>query len=146
MTEVYVDAQLRTPDGTSPNLILCSPDLFKKYKAQLYNNQRFVDAGTLDGGAMQLAFHGAALIPSPVMVELDAGTNANGMNAAAYIAAYVLNTKYIKLVYDSDGEFEMTDFMDATGYASRYAYIFCRMQMVVDHLASQGLITIKQTL
>lgn len=146
LTEVYVDAQLRTPDGTSPNLILCSPDLFKKYKAQLYNNQRFVDAGTLDGGAMQLAFHGAALIPSPVMVELDAGTNANGMNAAAYIAAYVLNTKYIKLVYDSDGEFEMTDFMDATGYASRYAYIFCRMQMVVDHLASQGLITIKQTL
>lgn len=146
MTEVYVDAQLRTPDGSSPNLILCSPDFFKKYKAQLYNNQRFVDAGTLDGGGLQLAFHGAALIPSPVMVELDAGTNAAGINVAAYIAAYVLNTKYIKLVYDSDGEFEMTDFMDATGYASRYAYIFCRMQMVVDHLASQGLITIAQTL
>ena len=146
MTEVYVDAQLRTPDGSSPNLILCSPDFFKKYKAQLYNNQRFVDAGTLDGGGLQLAFHGAALIPSPVMVELDAGTNAGGINVAAYIAAYVLNTKYIKLVYDSDGEFEMTDFMDATGYASRYAYIFCRMQMVVDHLASQGLITIAQTL
>ena len=146
LTEVYVESQLRTPDGSAPNLILCSPDFFKKYKAQLYNNQRFVDAATLDGGQMQLAFHGAALIPSPVMVELDAGTNANGMNVAAYIAAYVLNTKYIKLVYDSDGDFEMTDFMDATGYASRYAYIFCRMQLVVDHLASQGLITIKQSL
>ena len=95
---------------------------------------------------MQLAFHGAALIPSPVMEELNAGTNSNGMNQPAYIAAYVLNTKYIKLVYDSDGDFEMTDFMDATGYASRYAYIFCRMQMVVDHLASQGLIAIKQSL
>ena len=98
LTEVYVESQLRTPDGTAPNLILCSPDFFKKYKAQLYNNQRFVDAATLDGGQMQLAFHGAALIPSPVMVELDAGTNANGINVAAYIAAYVLNTKYIKLV------------------------------------------------
>lgn len=150
MTEVYVDAQLRTPDGSSPNLILCSPDFFKKYKAQLYNNQRFVDAGTLDGGGLQLAFHGAALIPSPVMVTLDAGQltdNTGGVSGnAQYIAAYILNTKYIKLVYDSDGEFEMTDFMDATGYASRYAYIFCRMQMVVDHLASQGIITIEQTL
>ena len=147
LTEVYVDAQLRTPDGSAPNLILCSPDFFKKYKSQLYNNQRFVDAQTLDGGQMQLAFHGAALMPSPVMVQLDAGTTGSGsMGAAAYIAAYVLNTKYIKLVYDSDGDFEMTDFMDATGYASRYAYIFCRMQMVVDHLASQGLITIKQSL
>jgi hypothetical protein len=146
LTEVYVEAQLRTPDGSAPNLILCSPDFFKKYKAQLYNNQRFVDAGTLDGGQMSLAFHGAALQPSPVMVQLNAGINAAGMNVAAYIAAYVLNTKYIKLVYDSDGEFEMTDFMDATGYASRYAYIMCRMQMVVDHLASQGIVTIDQTL
>ena len=135
LTEIYVEAQLRTPDGSAPNLILVSPLFFKLYKAQLYNNQRFVDASTLDGGQMQLAFHGAALIPSPVMVGLDA----DGSND---VAAYVLNTKYIKLVYDSDGDFEMTDFMDATGYASRYAYIFCRMQMVVDHLASQGVITI----
>jgi len=141
LTEVYVDAQLRTPDGTAPNLILCSPDFFKKYKAQLYNNQRFVDASTLDGGAMQLAFHGAALIPSPVMVSLAAGNDSDGDPAS--IAAYVLNTKYIKVVYDSDGDFEMTDFIDATGYASRYAYIFCRMQMVVDHLASQGMVIIK---
>lgn len=141
LTEIYVEAQLRTPDGTAPNLILVSPDLFKKYKAQLYNNQRFVDANTLDGGQMQLSFHGAALIPSPVMVSLAAGNTSAGDPAS--IAAYVLNTKYIKLVYDSDGDFEMTDFMDATGYASRYAYIFCRMQMVVDHLASQGLIIMK---
>ena len=148
LTEVYVDAQLRTPDGSSPNLILCSPDFFKKYKAQLYNNQRFVDASTLDGGGMQLAFHGAALVPSPVMVTLDAGQLDNGGPSGnnQYVAAYILNTKYIKLVYDSEGEFEMTDFMDATGYASRYAYIFCRMQMVVDHLASQGIVTIDQVL
>lgn len=144
LTEVYVEAQLRTPDGTAPNLVLVSPDFFKKYKAQLYNNQRFVDAQTLDGGQMQLAFHGAALMPSPVMVELDAGNNSAANSS--YIGAYVLNTKYIKLVYDSDGDFEMTDFMDATGYASRYAYIFCRMQMVVDHLASMGIVTINQSL
>jgi hypothetical protein len=149
LTEVYVDAQLRTPDGSSPNLILCSPDFFKKYKAQLYNNQRFVDAGTLDGGQMQLAFHGAALMPSPVMIALDADQKTDGGTPTGntqYVACYVLNTKYIKVVYDSDGEFEMTDFMDATGYASRYAYIMCRMQMVVDHLASQGIVTIDDTL
>ena len=138
LTEIYVDAQLRTPDGSAPNLILCSPLFFKLYKAQLYNNQRFVDASTLDGGQMQLAFHGAALIPSPVMVGLPAGTTAAPSSFAADIAAYVLNTKYIKLVYDSDGDFEMTDFMDATGYASRYAYIFCRMPMIVTgkHISS----------
>lgn len=146
LTEIYVEAQLRTPDGSSPNLILVSPLFFKLYKAQLYNNQRFVDASTLDGGQMQLAFHGAALIPSPVMVGLAAGTTPAPSSFAADIACYVLNTKYIKLVYDSDGDFEMTDFMDATGYASRYAYIFCRMQMVVDHLASQGIVVIKDTI
>ena len=44
------------------------------------------------------------------------------------------------MVFDSDANFAMTDFVDATGYASRYAYICVRTQLAFDHLASSGIV------
>lgn len=134
LTNVYVACQQRSPDGKAPNLILCSNEFFKAYKSTLYSQQRFIDAKTLDGGVLSLAFHGAKVIASPVLTQVrsDAGTN--------YIAAMCLNTDMFNLIFDKNANFEMTDFQDATGYASRYAYILNRCQIVAHHLASSGLI------
>ena len=134
MTDVYIEAQTRTPDGSAPNLIMCSPQFYKSYKDELFNQERFIDEQTLDGGKLALAFNGAKMYVSPFMDDT--------LNAAANdINAYVLNTKFMKLMFDRDANFAMTDFVDATGYASRYAYICVRAQMAFSHLASQGILT-----
>jgi hypothetical protein len=54
----------------------------------------------------------------------------------------MLNTKYIKLGFDSDAQFEMEDFEHISGYASRSANVITRLQAYVQHLGSQGLITL----
>ena len=134
LTDLYIEAQLRTPDGSAPNLIMCSPALYRAYKAQMFNQERFIDEQTLDGGRLALAFNGAKIYASPFM---DADLNASSGD----INAYCLNTQYMKLMFDRDANFEMSDFVDATGYASRYAYICVRAQMAFSHLASQGILT-----
>ena len=134
LTDIYVQAQTRTPDGSAPNLILASAKLYKDYKAELYNQQRFIDEAVLDGGKLALAFNGARMFVDPFM---DGNLTSDGTND---INAYVLNTNFMKMVFDSDANFAMTDFVDATGYASRYAYICVRTQLAFDHLASSGIV------
>jgi hypothetical protein len=134
LTDLYIEAQLRTPDGSAPNLIMCSPALYRAYKAQMFNQERFIDEQTLDGGKLALAFNGAKIYASPFMDSTLSATS-NQINA------YALNTKFMKLMFDRDANFEMSDFIDATGYASRYAYLTVRAQMAFSHLASQGIAT-----
>jgi hypothetical protein len=58
---------------------------------------------------------------------------------AKEIFMYFLNTDHLKLGFDSSAQFEMEDFESISGYASRSANIFTRMQMYVDHLGAHGL-------
>jgi hypothetical protein len=84
-------------------------------------------------------FHGAALHVDPFMgaaVQNGDGTPPAGDSINS---AYFLNTDYIKLAFDSSAQFEMDDFEHVSGYASRSANIYTRMQIYFSHLASQGL-------
>jgi hypothetical protein len=56
------------------------------------------------------------------------------------LSAYFLNTDYLKFVVDKDANFELSDFEHVSGYASRSAQIMTRAQLVVDHLACQGIL------
>lgn len=144
MTELYIDCQLNTPDGSAPDLILCSPQFYKAYKALLFEKERYIDEKTLDGGRLALAFNGAMVTPSPFLgsdVQNPAGGAPGDVSGNEIISAYFLNTKYIKLGFDSAAQFEMDDFESVSGYASRSANIYTRMQVYFEHLASQGLLT-----
>lgn len=139
MTELYIDCQLNTPDGSAPDLILCSPQFYKAYKSILFNQERFIDEKVLDGGRLALAFNGAMVTPSPFLgsdVQNPAGTPAG----KEIISAYFLNTRYMKIGFDSAAQFEMDDFESVSGYASRSANIYTRLQVYFEHMASQGVL------
>jgi hypothetical protein len=85
----------------------------------------------LDAGRLALAYNGALMY-----VENNLG-NAVGANTPSM---YFLNTKSMKVVFDSDANFSMTDFEHKSGYAAREAQMFVRTQIVADHLASLGLL------
>ncbi len=136
MTDLYVNCQLNTPDGSAPDLILCSPGFFKAYKGLLQQQERYIDEQVLDGGRLALAFNGAMVIASPFCGPDAQTTSAND----GQISAYFLNTRYIKLGFDSAAQFEMEDFQHVSGYASRSAQIYTRMQVYFEHMASQGLL------
>jgi len=140
MTDLYIDCQLNTPDGSAPDLILCSPQFYKAYKGLLFAQERYIDEKVLDGGRLALAFNGAMVVATPFLGS-DVQNPAATPNGLATISAYFLNTKYMKLAFDSAAQFEMEDFENVSGYASRSANIYTRMQVYFTHLASQGLLT-----
>jgi len=132
MSNLMINCQIKTPDGSAPNLILCSPLFYQTYKSLLFNNERYVDESTLDGGRLALSFNTAKMyVDSFLPATSDAG------NA---LSAYFLNTKYLKVGFDSDANFKMSDFETVSGYAARSANIYVRTQLYFHHLASQGVL------
>tara|TARA_R100001591_G_scaffold112481_1_gene124886 strand:+ start:2678 stop:3694 length:1017 start_codon:yes stop_codon:yes gene_type:complete len=138
MTDLYIKCQAHTPGGGSPNLIISNADTYKDYKKLLFDNERYIAENQLDGGRLTLAFHGARMYYDPFLDGVQTETT---VGAGKDIRAYFLNTDHLKLAFDSDAQFEMEDFEHISGYASRSANILTRLQMYVEHLSSQGLLT-----
>ena len=137
LTDLYVQCQINTPDGSAPDLIICSADFFRNYKDALFAQEFYVDnKSEINGGRLALSFAGAMLYVDPFLPANGDGTGADDIHAC------MLNTKYIKLGFDRDAQFEMEDFEHISGYASRSANVITRLQAYVQHLGSQGLITL----
>lgn len=131
MTDLMIQTQIYAPEG-SVDLILASPNSYRSYKNILQAQERYTPKETvLDGGRLALAFNGALMY---VENNLD-GTLAGDPSM------YFLNTKSMKVVFDSEANFTMSDFETKSGYAARQANIFVRTQLVADHLASLGVLT-----
>ena len=81
---------------------------------------------------MTLMFNGAKVHHSPFLpVTGGSGT---------ILSAYFLNTEYMKAVFHKDAYFEMDDFQKVDGYIARRASLLVRTQLVISHLASQGIL------
>jgi hypothetical protein len=144
MTDLYINCQLNTPDGSAPDLIICSPQFYKAYKQLLFNQERYIDEKVLDGGRLALAFNGAMVVATPFLGS-DVQNPSATPTGDCIISAYFLNTRYMKLGFDSAAQFEMDDFEHVSGYASRSANVYTRMQVYFEHLASQGILVDAET-
>jgi len=132
MANLMIAAQIKTPDGSAPNLILASPLFYQTYKGLLFANERYIDESVLDGGRMALAFNTAKMYVDSFLPAVSDAGNA--------LSAYFLNTKFLKVGFDSDANFKMSDFETVSGYAARSANIYVRTQLYFHHLASQGVL------
>jgi len=132
LTGLYIDCQVNSPSG-APNLVLASANMYRAYKALLFNQEFFLKETVLDGGRLALAFNGALMYVEPFLPATISAV-------PAVISGYFLNTEFIKMVVEKDANFELSDFEAVSGYASRSAQIMTRTQIVADHLASQGII------
>lgn len=133
MSNLMINCQIKTPDGTAPNLILASPLFYQTYKGLLFANERYVDESTLDGGRLALSFNTAKMYVDSFLPATS--------DASAILSAYFLNTKFLKVGFDTDANFRMSDFETVSGYAARTANIYVRTQLYFHHLASQGVLT-----
>jgi hypothetical protein len=128
--DLRVNMDMYTDRG-GHNLTIASPACFKLYRGLLSDLERYRSNDDLDGGRMILLYGGAPFYANPFLPAAG---------SAADISAYLLNTSYVRVVFDKDGYFEMDDFVQLDDYVSRRARIFVRTQIVTNHLASQGLL------
>ena len=130
MTDLMIQTQIYAPEGTV-DLILASPTSYKLYKQSLRAQEQYVKETVLEGGRLALAFSGAL-----IYVENNLGFTESGTDASMYF----LNSKSMKVVFDKDANFSLSDFQDKSGYAAREAHLYVRTQLVADHLASMGVL------
>ena len=134
MADLAIDCQIYAVEG-GVDLILASPNSYRLYKAAIQQNERYLPKETvLDAGRLALAYNGA-------MMYVEANLGFTGLGPAAQpMSMYFLNSKTMKVVFDSDANFSVGDFENKSGYAAREAHVYVRTQLVADHLASLGLL------
>ena len=112
--------------------VLLSEAAMANYRRALFQQERYINEKTLDGGRMQLAFGGAV-----VEQDLELGyTDADG----SVISGYFLNFDGVKLCMHKDADFAVSPFEHISGTTARAAQLYVKMQLIADHLGSCGVL------
>lgn len=136
LTALYQDCNQFSPFG-DVNAIIVNPAAFAAYKAALFTNERFMSSDKLDGGRLQLAFHGAVM-------EQDNEMPRNGSVAPVStncFSAYMLNFEGIKMCIHSDADFALSPMEHISGTTARAAQLYFKGQLIADHLRGSGVLT-----
>ena len=130
MQQISIQAGSVAPMGQI-DCVLMSENAMANYRRALFAQERFINEKTLDGGRMQLAFGGAV-----VEQDLEMGFVGDGKNYSAYL----LNFEGVKLCMHKDADFAVSPFEHISGTTARAAQLYVKMQLIADHLGSQGLL------
>ena len=120
------------------NCVLMSESCMANYRRALFQQERFINEKTLDGGRMQLAFGGAV-----VEQDLELGfnvTSADFGGKTGALSAYFLNFDGVKLCMHKDADFSVSPFEHISGTTARAAQLYVKMQLIADHLGSCGIL------
>jgi hypothetical protein len=119
-----------------PNLIITDQDTFELYEDFGVDKTQIVkDEGSMlvDLGFDVLRFKGKKMIWSSKLYTPTGGSS--------YNRVLMLNTDYIKMVYDPNMWFEMTDWKPSQLTTSRIAHILCAITTISNQLRRHGLLT-----
>ena len=137
MYEVETAASTLLPaggDGGRFHLTLASLNAYSVYRNLLQNNERYVDATTLDAsGVSSIRFSSGVIMPER---QMDVGATGAGANSLM-----MLNLDGIKLYTHRGADFEFTGFENISGYDGRYGRILFMGGLTANHIGSSALIT-----
>lgn len=116
--------------------VLLSEAAMANYRRALFQQERYINEKTLDGGRMQLAFGGAV-----VEQDLELGFSyASNDFGTAPLSGYFLNFDGVKLCMHKDADFAVSPFEHISGTTARAAQLYVKMQLIADHLGSCGVL------
>ena len=135
MQQIYINANSVSPMGEI-DCVLLSEAAMANYRRALFAQERYISETTLDGGRMSLAFAGAS-----VEQDIELGFNYNSADfGLAPLTGYMLNFDGIKLVFHKDADFAVSPFESVMGTTARAAHLYVKVQLIADHLGSQGVL------
>lgn len=121
-------------NGKAPDMVIGSSLFIGAYKTLVQAREFYVKESDLDAGRLTLFIDGAEVLYDgnlPTTLT-ESGT--------PVLSAFFLNSRDLRLVIDKDADFKLGEFTNVTGYAARMALLTLRCQLVVDRLASQGIL------
>jgi hypothetical protein len=136
MNKIYIGANSVAPMGDISHII-GSEDFMARYKAALFDKERFISEKVLDGGRMALAYAGATVEADPALTGINVTSTVDG---SVPLSAYFLNYEGIKLVFHKDADFAVSPFEHVSGTTARSAQLYVKCQLIADFLGGQGML------
>jgi len=123
----------RGGDGSGPNLILCDQATYETYEMALDASLRYTDQSMADLGFDTLKLKGATMIWDELVPDVGSGTT-----SLTYGTAFYLNTKFFKLVIDSETDFITTPFIEPENQTAKTAKILFMGNTTCSNLRKLG--------
>jgi hypothetical protein len=122
--------------GGSPNLGVLDQTTFETYESALDEKVRYTDTKMADMGFDTIKLRGATLIWDELVPSLDTGEAAG---AATYSGtAFLLNTKFYKLIIDSQTDVVTTPFVEPENQTAKTAKILFMGNATVSNMRKHG--------
>lgn len=102
-----------------PTFLLTSQTVYEYYENSLTGQIRYLDLGTADSGFKALAFKGTPIMWDPQIGATD--------------EIYYINTKYLQIVFHTDGQFETTEFIEPDNQAAKVAKILWAGNLICNN-------------
>ena len=136
MQQASIKASSVAPMGAI-DCVLLSESAMANYRRALFAQERYVDEKQLDAGRMQLAF-GGAVVEQDTYLGFD--YTSTDFAKTAPVSGYMINFDAIKLVIHRDCDFAVSPFEKVSGTVARAAEVYCKMQLIADHLGSNAIL------
>tara|TARA_R110000765_G_C18913530_1_gene605179 strand:- start:603 stop:1706 length:1104 start_codon:yes stop_codon:yes gene_type:complete len=119
--------------GGSPNLVVMDQTTFETYENALDVNIRFTNTALGELGFDTIKLRGATCIWDEVVPDID-----NGTTSLTGGTAFFLNTKFYKLVIDSETDVEVTPFIEPENQTAKTAKILFMGNATVSNMRKLG--------
>ena len=139
LDELFIQSQLYNPAGSTPDIMLMSPNAYAAFLALMDARIQYISVGDREGLNQEMVptYRGARIYVDP-----NLGYNVHSSISANRepVSAYLLSSDQFQLYVDTDGFFNVGEMERVPGTATEAAMIFCRMQLVTGHLASHSIL------
>jgi len=126
----------RGADGSGPNICLSDQVTFETYENSLDQLKRYGNDDLGKMGFDTLKLKGATLIWDELVPDLEAGTAAIGSSGKG--TAFFINTRFYKLMIDSETDFITTPFIEPENQTAKTAKVLFMGQATADNMRKHG--------
>lgn len=121
-------------DGSGPNLVVMDQISYESYENAMDTQVRYLDTELADMGFDNIRLKGATCIWDELVPDLYTGTAAIVVGTA-----FMLNTKFYKLVIDSETDFITTPFIEPENQTAKTAKVLFMGQATVSNARKNGM-------
>jgi hypothetical protein len=121
-------------DGSGPNLIVMDQISYETYENAMDTQVRYLDTELADMGFDNIRLKGATCIWDELVPDLYTGTEAIVVGTA-----FMLNTKFYKLIIDSETDFITTPFIEPENQTAKTAKVLFMGQSTVSNARKNGM-------
>lgn len=123
----------RGADGSGPDIILTDQVTYETYEMALDASKQYVDSDMAELGFDSIKLKGGTMLWDELVPDIGSGTT-----AITYGTVFMINSKFYKLVIDSETDFITTPFVEPENQTAKVAKILFMGNATVSNMRKHG--------